>query len=47
MTILISHVSIVRYPEHGSQTVAVPLAKKYHRFGRLFERFDINVMGSV
>jgi transposase len=43
-TILVSRVPIVRCPEHGSETVAVPWAEKYDRFSRLFERFAIDVM---
>lgn len=43
-TILVSRVPVVRCPEHGSQTVAVPWAEKYSRFSRLFERFAIDVM---
>lgn len=43
-TVLVSRVPIVRCPEHGSQTVAVPWADKYDRFSRLFERFAIDVM---
>ena len=43
-TILVSRVPIVRCPEHGSQTVAVPWAEKYGRFSQLFERFAIDVM---
>src|SRR5665647_809081 len=43
-TVLVSRVPIVRCPEHGSQTVAVPWAEKYDRFSRLFERLAIDVM---
>jgi len=43
-TIIVSRVPIVRCPEHGSQTVAVPWAEKYGRFTRLFERLAIDVM---
>src|ERR1039458_7185444 len=43
-TIIVSRVPNVRCPEHGSQTVAVPLAEKYTRFSRLFERLAIDVM---
>ena len=43
-TVLVSRVPIVRCPEHGSQTVAVPWAEKYGRFSRLFERLAIDVM---
>ena len=43
-TIIVSRVPIVRCPEHGSQTVAVPWAEKYGRFSRLFERLAIDVM---
>jgi transposase len=43
-TIIVSRVPIVRCPEHGSQTVAVPWAEKYSRFSRLFERLAIDVM---
>lgn len=43
-TILVSRLPIVRCPEHGSQTVAVPWAEKYSRFTRLFERLAIDVM---
>jgi transposase len=43
-TILVSRVPVVRCPEHGSQTVAVPWAEKFERFSRLFERFAIDVM---
>lgn len=43
-TILVSRVPIVRCPEHGSQTVAVPWAEKYGRFSQLFERLAIDVM---
>ena len=43
-TIIVSRVPIVRCPEHGSQTVAVPWAEKYTRFTRLFERLAIDLM---
>jgi transposase len=43
-TMIVSRVPIVRCPEHGSQTVAVPWAEKYSRFSRLFERLAIDVM---
>ena len=43
-TILVSRVPVVRCPEHGSQTVAVPWAEKYCRFSRLFERLAIDVL---
>jgi transposase len=43
-TTIVSRVPIVRCPEHGSQTVAVPWAEKYSRFSRLFERLAIDVM---
>jgi len=43
-TVIVSRVPIVRCPEHGSQTVAVPWAEKYSRFSRLFERLAIDVM---
>ena len=43
-TVLVSRVPIVRCPDHGSQTVAVPWAGKYDRFSRLFERLAIDVM---
>jgi transposase len=43
-TVLVSRVPIVRCPEHGSQTVAVPWAGKHDRFSRLFERLAIDVM---
>jgi transposase len=43
-TVIVSRVPIVRCPEHGSQTVAVPWAEKYDRFTRLFERLAIDVM---
>ena len=43
-TILVSRVPVVRCPEHGSQTVAVPWAEKYSRFSRLFERLAIDVL---
>jgi transposase len=34
-TVLVSRVPIVRCPEHGSETVAVPWAEKHDRFSRL------------
>jgi transposase len=43
-TMIVCRVPIVRCPEHGSQTVAVPWAEKYGRFTRLFERLAIDVM---
>jgi transposase len=43
-TIIVSRVPIVRCPEHGAQTVAVPWAEKYTRFSRLFERLAIDLM---
>lgn len=43
-TILVARVPVVRCPEHGTQTVAVPWAEKYARFTRLFERLAIDVM---
>ncbi len=43
-TIIVSRVPVVRCPEHGSQTVAVPWAQKYARFTRLFERLAIDVL---
>lgn len=43
-TIIVSRVPVVRCPEHGSQTVAVPWAEKFARFTRLFERLAIDVM---
>lgn len=43
-TIIVSRVPIVRCPEHGAHTVAVPWAEKYSRFSRLFERLAIDVM---
>ena len=43
-TVIVSRVPIVKCPEHGSQTVAVPWAEKYVRFTRLFERLAIDVM---
>jgi len=43
-TIIVSRVPIVKCPQHGAQTVAVPWAEKYARFSRLFERLAIDVM---
>jgi len=43
-TIIVSQVPVVKCPEHGAQTVAVPWAEKYARFTRLFERLAIDVM---
>jgi transposase len=43
-TVIVSCVPIVKCPEHGAQTVAVPWAEKYGRFSRLFERLAIDVM---
>jgi transposase len=46
-TVLVSRVPIMRCPEHGSQTVAVPWAEKYDRFSRLFERLAIDGGGHI
>lgn len=48
-TLIRADVPVVRCPEHGSQTVAVPWAEKYGRFSKLFERLAIDVLreGSV
>jgi transposase len=43
-TLIRADVPVVRCPEHGSQTVAVPWAEKYGRFTRLFERLAIDVL---
>lgn len=43
-TLIIARVPVVRCPDHGAQTVAVPWAEKYGRFTRLFERFAIAVL---
>ena len=43
-TIIVSRVPVVKCPQHGAQTVAVPWAEKYGRFTRLFERLAIDVM---
>jgi len=43
-TFIVSRVPIVKCPEHGAQTVAVPWAEKYARFTQLFERLAIDVM---
>ena len=43
-TIIVSRVPVVRCPQHGAQTVAVPWAEKYVRFTRLFDRLAIDVM---
>lgn len=43
-TIIVSRVPVVRCPEHGTQTVAVPWAEKCARCTRLFERLAIDVM---
>jgi transposase len=43
-TLIVSRVPVVRCPDHGAQTVAVPWAEKYARCTRLFERFAIDVM---
>jgi transposase len=43
-TILQSKVPLVKCPEHGTITVAVPWAEKYGRFTKLFERLAIDVM---
>lgn len=43
-TIIVARVPVVKCPEHGTQTVAVPWAEKYARFTRLFERFAIDVL---
>lgn len=43
-TLISAEVPVVRYPEHGSQTVAVPWAEKYGRFARWFERLAIDVL---
>jgi transposase len=43
-TMIVARVPVVRCPEHGTQTVAVPWAEKYGRFSRLFERLAIDVM---
>ena len=43
-TIIVSRVPVVKCPEHGTQTVAVPWAEKYARCTRLFERLAIDVM---
>lgn len=43
-TIIVARVPVVKCPEHGTQTVAVPWAEKYARFTRLFERLAIDVM---
>ena len=43
-TMIVARVPVVKCPEHGTQTVAVPWAEKYGRFTRLFERLAIDVM---
>ena len=43
-TIIVSRVPVVKCPEHGTQTVAVPWAEKYARCTRWFERLAIDVM---
>ena len=43
-TLIRADVPVVRCPEHGSQTVAVPWAEKYGRFTKLFERLAIDVL---
>ena len=43
-TIIVSRVPIVKCPDHGALTVAVPWAEKYGRFTQLFERLAIDVL---
>jgi transposase len=43
-TIIVSRVPVVRCPEHGALTVAVPWAEKHGRFTQLFERLAIDVL---
>jgi transposase len=43
-TLIRAKVPVVRCPEHGTQTVAVPWAEKYGRFSKLFERLAIDVL---
>jgi len=43
-TIIVARVPVVRCPDHGALTVAVPWAEKYGRFTQLFERLAIDVM---
>lgn len=43
-TLIRADVPIVRCPQHGSQTVAVPWAERYGRFSKLFERLAIDVL---
>ena len=43
-TLIRADVPVVKCPQHGVQTVAVPWAEKYGRFTRLFERWAIDVL---
>jgi transposase len=43
-TFILTRVPVVKCPEHGAQTVAVPWAEKWGRFSRLFERLAIDLM---
>ena len=43
-TVIVARVPVVKCPEHGAQTVAVPWAEKWGRFSRLFERLAIDLM---
>ena len=43
-TLIRADVPVVKCPEHGCQTVAVPWAEKYGRFTKLFERLAIDVL---
>jgi transposase len=43
-TVIQAEVPVVKCPEHGAITVAVPWAEKYSRFTALFERLAIDVM---
>ena len=43
-TIIVARVPVVKCPEHGTQTVAVPWAEKFGRFTRWFERLAIDVL---